>query len=191
MGPASGAVRPDPRSDPCPDPRPRPTSRTRGRLVLPLLCAAAALLGGGPARPPTPGSGEPPSPAALGRAAGCRPEQVTAAAELWEGACRTPRGALRLLRFATAGGQRAWLAEARAYGGTYLVGDRWLVVAQDPGALPGLRDRLGGTFGTGDRHTTPHPADPAESADPIDPIGLAGTDGTAGAGGHAGGHPER
>ncbi|MEV0308053.1 hypothetical protein [Nonomuraea fuscirosea] len=47
------------------------------------------------------------------------------------------------MTFATAAGEDAWLGEARPYGGTYLAGDRWAVVAE-PALLDELRDRLGG-----------------------------------------------
>ncbi|MCB5166752.1 hypothetical protein LG634_18135 [Streptomyces bambusae] len=114
-----------------------------------LLTACSA--GGGPRAVPGPPPLEP-----LASAVPCTPEVVTDAGELREGACRTGEGAYRLLTFATPAGEQAWLTEARAYGGSYLVGDRWVLVAQHPGALDAVRARLGGTVEGGAHHGSAH-----------------------------------
>ncbi|MFJ6793037.1 hypothetical protein [Streptomyces sp. NPDC091268] len=93
----------------------------------------------------------------IAAALGCTAEITVEAQELTEGACGTGPEAYRMATFAAGSGQRAWLAESRPYGGTYLVGDRWVVTAASAQALAPLRDRLGGTIETG----ASHPADQA------------------------------
>ncbi|GAA3073911.1 hypothetical protein GCM10020254_17150 [Streptomyces goshikiensis] len=65
---------------------------------------------------------------------------------------RGGESAYRMLTFAADKGQRAWLDESQNYGGTYLVGDRWVVVAASPDALAPLRKRIGGTVESGTSH---------------------------------------
>ncbi|NUP24319.1 MAG: hypothetical protein HOV96_26415 [Nonomuraea sp.] len=85
--------------------------------------------------------------AGLGRilaAVGCvRPKVQVDAAELHQVACSTTTGRYTIMTFTERANQDAWLGEAQAYGGTYLVGDRWTVVASSA-LLPALRTRLGG-----------------------------------------------
>ncbi|MFJ3925929.1 hypothetical protein [Streptomyces sp. NPDC090022] len=162
-------------------------------LAAALLCGGCAGHGQGsgpahgaadhetdPAASPAPG--HPQGHAAAGResggrtvtvqeiaaAVGCTAEITVDAEELREGACGTGKDAYRMLTFTAEEGRRAWLAEARNYGGSYLVGDRWIVTAASAEALAPLRDRLGGTVESGDSHTGGH--------------------GGGHAGGHGGGH---
>ncbi|MGW3352803.1 hypothetical protein ACWDA3_56745 [Nonomuraea rubra] len=80
----------------------------------------------------------------LAAATGCaRPAMQVDAAELRQAVCQTSRGRYTLLTFTTDKGKRAWLDSAQMYGGTYLVGDRWVVVAE-PALLERLREQLGG-----------------------------------------------
>ncbi|MET9603590.1 hypothetical protein ABZZ17_00845 [Streptomyces sp. NPDC006512] len=117
---------------------------------------------------------------------GCTPEITVDAEELKEAACGQGRDAYRMTTFSADQGQRAWLTESSMYGGTYLVGNRWVVTAASAEALAPLRERLGGTVANGASH--------AAAGQPEDhPGGLPGgpsaTPGDAGhaAGGHAGG----
>lgn len=80
----------------------------------------------------------------LGTALGCTPKPDVKAADYHQATCATDDGALLLLDFATARGQREWLDQALAYGNTYLVGDRWVLGAPDPAALLPLREKFGG-----------------------------------------------
>ncbi|MEU8570847.1 hypothetical protein AB0C51_21325 [Streptomyces pathocidini] len=73
----------------------------------------------------------------------CEPNLQIDAAELRQGACRTGAGRYVLATFATHQGQQRWLREAQAYGGSYLVGRRWVAVG-DTEVLRTLRFRLGG-----------------------------------------------
>ncbi|MFI0259701.1 hypothetical protein ACH4OW_11795 [Streptomyces sp. NPDC017056] len=138
--------------------------------LLPLLVAgglsctivvAGYANGGGPAPdgrrspPAAPSPAAPGAPASMARIAsalGCRADVIVDARELREGGCTTGRGVFRILTFSSDSKKRAWLTEAQAYGGTYLVGTRWSVTGPTAAALFPLRDRLGGTIETGGAH---------------------------------------
>ncbi|MEV7506593.1 MULTISPECIES: hypothetical protein [unclassified Streptomyces] len=132
------------------------------------------------ASPSAAGSGTPPATApgtsleAIASAIGCTAQVNVEAEELREGGCQAGQAAYRMVTFAAAGGLRSWLDEARAYGGVYLVGDRWVVTTQSKEALEALRGRIGGTVEAGDTHGAP--------------AGQGGGGEHSGAGEHAG-HP--
>ncbi|MFD6184429.1 hypothetical protein [Streptomyces goshikiensis] len=144
-----------------------PTSpRVTARHVLPCVAVMfASLLCGGcagqhTAAPRTVAAGTP-APTSTARPAslqdiasalGCTAEIMVDAEELREGACGAGESAYRMLTFAADQGQRAWLDESQNYGGSYLVGDRWVVVAASPDALAPLRKRIGGTVESGTSH---------------------------------------
>ncbi|GAB2584377.1 hypothetical protein GCM10027168_16420 [Streptomyces capparidis] len=178
-------------------------TRTSRRLsLLPPAAAAFALLltaacgadsdGGGQdgARKPSAGAGssapaeadrapaaEPATLEQLASAIGCDADVVVDAEELRQGACTTGEGKYRLLTFAEDAGQAAYLAEARDYGGTYLVGERWLVTAQPSSSLTALRTELGGRIEEGASHDG-HPGG-----------GQAAASGAGRAGEHGSEHP--
>lgn len=106
--------------------------------LLAAGCAGSAGASGVPRARPT-------TVERLGAAAGCAPAIEANAADLREGTCLTARGSYVLATFRTTAGMRAWLAHAQAYGGSYLVGARW-VVGGPPAALRPVRQRLGGAF---------------------------------------------
>ncbi|MFJ5547658.1 hypothetical protein [Streptomyces sp. NPDC093225] len=148
-------------------------SRGTGRAAVALL-ATALLLPGCAAREPSRTAARepvrepataarptarPPGLQTLATALGCTPTVSVDADELRQGECRTGRGAYRLVTFATGSGLRAWLTEARAYGGTYLVGDRWVVTARPEAALTPLKARVGGRLDAAPAHG--HPSDPS------------------------------
>lgn len=100
--------------------------------------------------------GAPPAPEKsidqLGAALGCPgPKLQIDAAELRQAVCKSATGQSILVTFTTGRNQRDWLDAAQPYGGTYLVGDRWVVVSEPP-VLEGLRAQLGGRIETGDQH---------------------------------------
>ncbi|WP_175411077.1 hypothetical protein [Streptomyces sp. TRM64462] len=73
----------------------------------------------------------------------CTPRIQTDAEELRQANCATADGTYVLATFATDRGQREWLNSAKDYGGSYLVGRKWVAVAgQD--VITKLRGRLGG-----------------------------------------------
>ncbi|MFG1697137.1 hypothetical protein [Nonomuraea sp. NPDC049309] len=74
---------------------------------------------------------------------GCKPDMRTKAAELRQGVCKTSVGNYVITSFTTEQGKRDWLDYAQMYGGTYLVGRRWVVTAS-PAVLETLRKTLGG-----------------------------------------------
>ncbi|AYV31086.1 hypothetical protein ACFWB1_02880 [Streptomyces goshikiensis] len=141
--------------------------RVTARHVLPCVAVMfASLLCGGcagqhsTAAPRTEAAGTP-TPTSTARPAslqdiaaalGCTAEIMVDAEELREGACGAGESAYRMLTFAADKGQRAWLDESQNYGGSYLVGDRWVVVAASPDALAPLRKRIGGTVESGTSH---------------------------------------
>ncbi|MFD3655336.1 hypothetical protein [Streptomyces sp. NPDC058620] len=131
--------------------------RGRGRRAAVVVCVGALLLvgcGGGAAD----GDGErevPPTATGtleqLAAKAHCEPNLQTDAEELRQANCRSGDGRYVLATFATDRGQREWIDEANDYGGSYLVGRRWVAVG-DPEVVAALRGRLGGTVETASQH---------------------------------------
>lgn len=125
----------------------------RAGLALLTACAALAGCGGGadrddrPAKPPT-ASG---TLEQLASKADCDPRMQTDAEELRQANCTTEDGRYVLATFATDRGQREWINEANDYGGSYLVGRKWVAVG-DPEVVAALRGRLGGTVETASPH---------------------------------------
>ncbi|MFG2075308.1 hypothetical protein SAMN05421874_120105 [Nonomuraea maritima] len=77
-------------------------------------------------------------------AAGCPDaEEQGHAADYRQVVCQSPKGRFTIMTFDTPAGRDAWLDAAMPYGGTYLVGDRWTVVAT-PALLGDLHAELGG-----------------------------------------------
>lgn len=83
----------------------------------------------------------------LAARAHCEPKLQTDAQELRQANCATDDGRYVLATFATDRGQREWINEANDYGGSYLVGRRWVAVS-DAAVIAALRGRLGGTVET-------------------------------------------
>ncbi|MFI8866253.1 hypothetical protein ACIGNW_04975 [Streptomyces sp. NPDC053707] len=133
------------------------TGRMPGAVAagLALLTAAGALTacGGGadgddgPAVPPT-ASGTLEQIASKAR---CEPDLQTDAEEIRQANCTNDDGRYVLATFATDRGQREWINEANDYGGSYLVGRKWVAVG-DAEVVAALRGRLGGTVETASPH---------------------------------------
>lgn len=83
----------------------------------------------------------------LAAKAECEPNIQTDAAELRQANCTTDDGRYVLATFATDRGQREWINEANDYGGSYLVGRKWVAVGEAK-VVTALRGRLGGTVET-------------------------------------------
>ncbi|MFB6981136.1 hypothetical protein [Streptomyces scopuliridis] len=81
----------------------------------------------------------------------CEPNIQTDADELRQGNCTTDDGKYVLVTFATDRGLREWINEAKDYGGSYLVGRKWVAVGDDR-VVTALRGRLGGTVEAGSSH---------------------------------------
>jgi hypothetical protein len=76
--------------------------------------------------------------------AGCKAEIRTEADELREGLCHSEQADYRITTFPAEKYKEAWLDAASVYGGTYLVGPRWVVSAEAE-HLEQARNKLGGT----------------------------------------------
>ncbi|MCX4822618.1 hypothetical protein OG883_22500 [Streptomyces sp. NBC_01142] len=81
----------------------------------------------------------------------CKPNIQTDADELRQANCTTDDGKYVLATFATDRGQREWINEANDYGGSYLVGRKWVAVGEAK-VVTALRGRLGGEVETGSQH---------------------------------------
>ncbi|RFU86271.1 hypothetical protein DY218_13110 [Streptomyces triticagri] len=82
----------------------------------------------------------------------CKPNIQTDAAELRQANCRNDDGRFILTTFDTDRGQREWINEANDYGGTYLVGRKWVAVG-DRKVVTALRGRLGGNVEESTHHS--------------------------------------
>ncbi|MFI8535199.1 hypothetical protein ACIGMX_33775 [Streptomyces aquilus] len=75
---------------------------------------------------------------------GCEAEIRTEADELREGTCHGAKGDYLITTFPEERLKLTWLDAASLYGGTYLVGTRWAVSAEE-NLLEEARPRIGGT----------------------------------------------
>ncbi|WP_223206156.1 hypothetical protein [Streptomyces xanthii] len=91
----------------------------------------------------------------LARRAGCTPDVQTDAADLRQANCGSGSSRYVLATFATDRGRAEWLDAADDYGGTYLVGRRW-VAAGPERVVTALRDRLGGVVERSSAHHGHH-----------------------------------
>ncbi|MEV4612481.1 hypothetical protein AB0K43_07760 [Kitasatospora sp. NPDC049258] len=120
--------------------------------VLELLGGAGGLVGSSQAAAPAPGRS---SVEDLARRIGCTAEITAEATDLRQGVCTSGGEEIWIATFPTARARDAWTTEAKAYGGSYLVGDGWAVVLSDATAdlLHGL---LGGEIVNGVDHAGGH-----------------------------------
>lgn len=128
-----------------------------GPLRPVLLCAAALALplaAGCSAKSGASGGEKDAKPASIQQLAdqtGCSLTGKRKVKDLEQGNCKTAQGRYVLLSFTTDRGQSAWLEEAKPWGGTYLVGPRWVAVSEDK-TLATLRKDLGGKIVHGAGH---------------------------------------
>ncbi|MGP3979498.1 hypothetical protein [Streptomyces sp. KR80] len=85
----------------------------------------------------------------------CKPEMQIDAEELRQGICEMKDGKIVLATFTTNQGQQNWLSEAQNYGGSYLVGPKWVAVGEIK-VLGSLRGRLGGQVEKSNAHGGAH-----------------------------------
>jgi hypothetical protein len=118
----------------------------------------AAPGAGGHAGHPSPGAAQPSRAAKvmsieeIGGVLGCpEPNMQTDAEEIRQAMCTTDRGRYVLVTFATEKGKREWLDEAQPYGGSYLIGARWVAVSELP-QLQSAQKELGGAIETTGHH---------------------------------------
>ncbi|MFI6946252.1 hypothetical protein [Streptomyces sp. NPDC050422] len=113
-------------------------------LVLLTACGGG---GNGTAIPPTAtGTLE-----ELAAKAHCEPKLRADAQDLRQANCTTDDGRYVLATFTTDRGQREWINEANDYGGSFLVGRRWVAVS-DATVIAALRGRLGGMVESASPH---------------------------------------
>jgi hypothetical protein len=136
----------------------RRRAAVRAGLALAVLALTAACGAGGDGNDADDGKDGAQAPRTatgsleeLARQADCEPNIQTDADELRQANCRTADGKYVLATFSTDRGQREWINEANDYGGTYLVGRRWVAVG-DEKVVEALRGRLGGEVETGTQH---------------------------------------
>lgn len=92
----------------------------------------------------------------LGAALSCAPQQRGRSTDYQQAICAAPSGKYVINTFTTDRGQREWLDYSMRYGGTYLVGQRWIIVSS-PELLTPLRARLGGQIQTPQSPAPPQP----------------------------------
>jgi hypothetical protein len=80
----------------------------------------------------------------LGAAVGCTPVFQGKAADFRQANCKVDDTDYLLLDFATDKGQKDWFEYAILYGGSYLVGERWILTSSSEEAMLDLQDELGG-----------------------------------------------
>ncbi|MFH8798724.1 hypothetical protein ACH4F6_03845 [Streptomyces sp. NPDC017936] len=123
-----------------------------GLALLPLAAACSGdardtVPDGGPAEvtaAPAAGVVAPAKVEVIAGLTGCTATIRIEADELREGVCHTDAADYVITTFPAEKYQSAWLDAAAVYGGTYLVGERW-VVAAEPEKLERFRAKLGGT----------------------------------------------
>ncbi len=88
---------------------------------------------------------------------GCEVKIRTDAKELREGVCQTAAGDYLITTFPAEKYKLTWLDSASMYGGTYLVGTRWVISAA-PEVQQTLRQKVGGTIEDLSVHQSQGPA---------------------------------
>lgn len=114
--------------------------------VLAALCVGVAAGCG----TPEPAADEVPTKAytveQLAAEVGCEPEFQGTASDFRQAGCTADDKQYVLLDFTSEEKQRAWLDDALPYGGTYLVGERWIMSGSSPRSMEELRGKVGGTL---------------------------------------------
>lgn len=127
---------------------------TAGRPAPPLLLLALALAlvtgcgadskrSGSAASPAVARSAAPATVEQLAAHLRCTPQLRGQPIGYRQAVCKAPTGDYMINTFDTDQGQRDWLEYSAMYGGSYLVGTRWIIVSE-PHLLDPLRGRLGG-----------------------------------------------
>jgi hypothetical protein len=135
--------------------RPHRTARGSARLcvtAIAVLSAVACTGQGSGTAPADPSDSKPFSLEQIAAQTDCRMQLQSNVAEFRQGSCRTTEGRYTVLTFSTQRAGDDWLKEARNWGGTYLVGPRWVIVGT-PQQLLSFRARLGGRIQAGDDHS--------------------------------------
>lgn len=121
-------------------------------VALPLLALALAGCGSGSGSAAKTPTGGPMGLDKIAGAIGCTASLQTDSADIRQASCTTAKASYVLLTFTTQSGQREWLTDAEPYGGSYLVGTRWVVEAE-PELLTPVQKQLGGSVESGTDHS--------------------------------------
>ncbi|MBO2465910.1 hypothetical protein [Actinomadura violacea] len=122
-------------------------------LALPLAAGCSAKKAG--ASGDADRAAAPASLDELAARTGCSLAGRRKADQLQQGNCQNSRGHYVLVSFDSDQDMNAWLNEAKPWGGTYLVGTRWVAVSTQA-TLQSLRKDLGGHILSGDMHGMGH-----------------------------------
>ncbi|HEU5025337.1 MAG TPA: hypothetical protein VFV01_10515 [Spirillospora sp.] len=122
-------------------------------LALPLAAGCSAKKAG--ASGDADRAAAPASLDELAARTGCSLVGRRKAQQLQQGNCRNSRGQYVLVSFDSDRDMTSWLNEAKPWGGTYLVGTRWVAVST-PATLQSLRKDLGGHILSGEMHGMSH-----------------------------------
>lgn len=101
---------------------------------------------------------------------GCEVKIRTDAKELREGVCRTAAGDYLITTFPEEKYKLTWLDSAAVYGGTYLVGTKW-VISSAPKLQETLRQKVGGTIEDLSVHRSQGPASQGPTSQSTDTQG--------------------
>jgi hypothetical protein len=124
-------------------------------LVAAVLCALAVAGCGVPAQTapvtttkswPDPKPTKPYTVEQLAETVGCTPAFQGKAADFRQASCKVGKTDYMLLDFVTDKNQKDWYEYAIIYGGSYLVGERWIVTSSSEDAMVKLQGRLGGSI---------------------------------------------
>lgn len=129
--------------------------RTRHAAAVTALAAAGALLlsaCGGSDTAPVAKSDKPPSVEKLATALKCKPDIQKKVEDYRLGVCKANKALYTIVTFKDYHAKRGWLDYSKDYGGTYLVGARWIVVTQKPSQLAPIQAKFGGTVERGRGH---------------------------------------
>ena len=77
---------------------------------------------------------------------GCTPEFQGKASDFRQAACSTDAARFLLFDFETDAKKRVWLDTALVYGGTYLVGEKWILTTMKAADMERVRGEVGGTI---------------------------------------------
>ncbi|WP_070013329.1 hypothetical protein [Streptomyces abyssalis] len=135
-----------------------------GRLVIAVIAAVAvvaavstALVFGGDSGTATVAkSSKPPTVEKLASALKCKADIQKKVEDYRLGVCTAKKTKYTFVTFKDNRAKRGWLDFSKDYGGTYLVGSRWIVVTDAPSKLGPIQGKWGGTVERGKNHGQGH-----------------------------------
>jgi hypothetical protein len=135
-----------------------------GRFTLAVIAAVAAvaavstafLFGGDSGTVTVAKSSKPPTVEKLASALKCKVDIQKKVEDYRLGACKADKTQYTFVTFKDNRAKRGWLDFSKDYGGTYLVGSRWIVVTDAPSKLGPIQAQHGGTVERGADHGRGH-----------------------------------